>query len=292
MGIEITEELKNHPLYKYYELPIKPVPEDVAAKIMSLKYDNEDGLNIADINRMFDDGYLPCEFGLFKCPDGGSIMANLTDMPGVTPEMFDWWFAWHGLAPMRYKIWNHEDHYYVMTRNPEISSNKALSMKERYWNTIHDVQEDVGLGLEHIAINFRNPADIGFDQDFLGHDGGETWSKVTLTDLPNNNSGIDAVTLSDGRHVLIYNPVSVKAGKEMGPRTPLAIAVSNDGENWYKITEMGETSDSQGELSYPAIIQGANGHLYFTDTRLRQDIFFMEFTLKETPTELLKSHVF
>ena len=124
------------------------------------------------------------------------------------------------------------------------------------------------------------------------HDGGETWSKVTLTDLPNNNSGIDAVTLSDGRHVLIYNPVSVKAGKEMGPRTPLAIAVSNDGENWYKITEMGETSDSQGELSYPAIIQGANGHLYFTDTRLRQDIFFMEFTLKETPTELLKSHVF
>ena len=124
------------------------------------------------------------------------------------------------------------------------------------------------------------------------HDGGETWSEVTLTDLPNNNSGIDAVTLKDGRHVLVYNPVSVKAGKEMGPRTPLAIAVSNDGEHWYKITEMGETSDPDGEISYPAIIQGANGHLYFTDTRLRQDIFFMEFTLKETPTELLKSHVF
>ena len=124
------------------------------------------------------------------------------------------------------------------------------------------------------------------------HDGGETWSEVTLTDLPNNNSGIDAVTLRDGRHVLVYNPVSVKAGKEMGPRTPLAIAVSNDGERWYKITEMGETSDPDGEISYPAIIQGANGHLYFTDTRLRQDIFFMEFTLKETPTELLKSHVF
>ena len=111
MGIEITEELKNHPLYKYYELPIKPVPEDVAAKIMSLKYDNEDGLNIADINRMFDDGYLPCEFGLFKCPDGGSIMANLTDMPGVTPEMFDWWFAWHGLDTFRYVIWDKDDHY-------------------------------------------------------------------------------------------------------------------------------------------------------------------------------------
>ena len=124
------------------------------------------------------------------------------------------------------------------------------------------------------------------------HDGGETWSEVTLTDLPNNNSGIDAVTLNDGRHVLIYNPVSVKAGEEMGPRTPLAIAVSNDGENWYEITEIDETSDSKAELSYPAIIQGSNGHLYCTYTWLRQDIFFMEFSLKETPTKLLKSHVF
>ena len=124
------------------------------------------------------------------------------------------------------------------------------------------------------------------------HDGGETWSEVTLTDLPNNNSGIDAVTLNDGRHVLIYNPVSVKAGEEMGPRTPLAIAVSSDGENWYEITEIDETSDSKAELSYPAIIQGSNGHLYSTYTWLRQDIFFMEFSLKETPTKLLKSHVF
>ena len=124
------------------------------------------------------------------------------------------------------------------------------------------------------------------------HDGGETWSEVTLTDLPNNNSGIDAVTLNDGRHVLIYNPVSVKAGEEMGPRTPLAIAMSNDGENWYEITEIDETSDSKAELSYPAIIQGSNGHLYCAYTWLRQDIFFMEFSLKETPTKLLKSHVF
>lgn len=121
-------------------------------------------------------------------------------------------------------------------------------------------------------------------------DGGETWSEVTLTDLPNNNSGIDAVTLRDGRHVLVYNPVTVKPGKEMGPRSPLAIAVSNDGEHWYKISEMGETSDTQGELSYPAIIQGANGHLYMTHTWLRQGIFFEEITLKETPDKLLRTH--
>ena len=123
-------------------------------------------------------------------------------------------------------------------------------------------------------------------------DCGETWSEVKLTDLPNNNSGIDAVTLRDGRHVLVYNPVSVKAGKEMGPRTPLAVAVSDDGEHWYKITEMIESSAPQGELSYPAIIQGSDGHIYITSTWLRQCISLDDFTLKETPVELLKSHHF
>ena len=121
-------------------------------------------------------------------------------------------------------------------------------------------------------------------------DGGESWSEVTLTDLPNNNSGIDAVTLRDGRHVLVYNSVGVSPGQEMGPRTPLAVAVSDNAEHWYTIIEMGETSNPQGELSYPAIIQSANGHLYLTYTWLRQRIFFRDIFLKETPVELLKSH--
>lgn len=111
-------------------------------------------------------------------------------------------------------------------------------------------------------------------------DGGETWSEVTLTDLPNNNSGIDAVTLQDGRHVLVYNPVTVKPGNEMGPRTPLAVAFSDDGEHWRIITESKEDSDPQGELSYPAIIQGSNGHLYMTFTWLRKRIAFKDITLK------------
>ena len=169
MGIEITEELKNHPLYKYYELPIKPVPEDVAAKIMSLKYDNEDGLNIADINRMFDDGYLPCEFGLFKCPDGGSIMANLTDMPGVTPEMFDWWFAWHGLDTFRYVIWDKDDHYYCQSQSVEKNLDSSLSMKERYWDTWQDIKEALADGQPAVPVklHFVHPTEVGFDPEKL-----------------------------------------------------------------------------------------------------------------------------
>ena len=67
------------------------------------------------------------------------------------------------------------------------------------------------------------------------NDQGKTWSPLTPTNLPNNNSGTDAVTLKDGRQLIVYNhvlpPDSAKNGK--GARTPLNVAYSFDGKTWY-----------------------------------------------------------
>ena len=65
------------------------------------------------------------------------------------------------------------------------------------------------------------------------YDQGETWSEMTLSDLPNNNSGTDAVTLSDGRQFLVYNHVTPPGATGKGPRTPLNIALSKDGKEWF-----------------------------------------------------------
>lgn len=96
-------------------------------------------------------------------------MANLTKMPGVTPEMFDWWFAWHGLDTMRYIIWNKDDHYYCQTQNVEQALDDSLSWRERLWYTQHEVKEAFQPGMEPVPVHlkFVPPEVVGFDPEKL-----------------------------------------------------------------------------------------------------------------------------
>lgn len=109
-------------------------------------------------------------------------------------------------------------------------------------------------------------------------DGGDTWSKVTLTDMPNNQSGTDAVTLSDGRHVLIYNNFETIAGTKKGVRTPLSLAISDDGTNWRHLLTLEDSPI--GQYSYPSIIQGKDGSLQCIYTWRRDRISYKRVTLK------------
>lgn len=164
--VPLTEDEINSPLYKYYELPMTEADSSKYAAV-ALPFDMDKAHRVQDMNKLFDDGYLDMELGYCNLPDGTGVLANITQMPGVTPEMFDWWFAWHGVAPMRYKIWNPQQHYSCLTRNMDKALDRSLSMKERYWDTVHDVFEDVGNGPQPVVINFRNPVDIGFDPEKL-----------------------------------------------------------------------------------------------------------------------------
>ncbi len=104
-------------------------------------------------------------------------------------------------------------------------------------------------------------------------DGGRHWSKMTLLDVPNPNSGTDAVTLQDGRHLLVYNPT------QRG-RTPLSVAISKDGVHWKPIVVL---EDAPGEYSYPAVIQTRNGDIHITYTWKRQRIRHAVIRLADLP---------
>ncbi len=101
-------------------------------------------------------------------------------------------------------------------------------------------------------------------------DQGKTWSELSATALPNPNSGIDGVTLKDGRHLLVYNHVVTQPGK-WGDRAPLNVAISEDGKNW-KAALVLETGPASAEYSYPAVIQTRDGLVHITYTWNRKKV--------------------
>jgi predicted neuraminidase len=102
------------------------------------------------------------------------------------------------------------------------------------------------------------------------YDNGKTWSPLEKTNLPNNNSGTDAVTLKDGRQLLVYNHVLPPGNLAKGPRTPLNVAISKDGKNWFAALILEDSPISQ--YSYPAVIQSSDGLVHFIYTWRRQRI--------------------
>jgi predicted neuraminidase len=93
-------------------------------------------------------------------------------------------------------------------------------------------------------------------------DGGESWTPLAATELPNPDSGIDAVTLASGQALLAYN--HARSG-----RTPLNLALSDDGRRWSALAVL---EDEPGEFSYPAAIQARDGTVHVTYTWNRRRI--------------------
>jgi predicted neuraminidase len=94
-------------------------------------------------------------------------------------------------------------------------------------------------------------------------DEGRTWTPLALLELPNPNSGIDAVTLRDGRFLIVYNDTTTG-------RSPLNVAVSSDGHTWRSVLTL--ENEPGSEFSYPAVIQTSDGLVHITYTWKRTRI--------------------
>ncbi len=99
-------------------------------------------------------------------------------------------------------------------------------------------------------------------------DQGLTWSTPAPTSLPNPNSGIDGLTLADGRHLLVYNH-TVRGGPFPSGRQMLNVAMSSDGTRWRPFVTLERL---KGEYSYPAVIQTRDGRIHISYTYRRQTV--------------------
>ena len=185
----------------------------------------------------------------------------------------------------------------IQLENGHILSPTSTESKEDGWRIYLEISKD--LGLEWSKTNYLNdgvqfgaiqPAILNHGNGNLqllsrtkndviaenwSTDGGNTWSKMGATSLPNPNSGIDALTLKDGRNLLIYNPTS----KNWGDRVPLSIAMSEDGKEWKRILDLEpltQKTDKEGEeYSYPTAIQSANGLIHIVYTWNRKTVKYV-----------------
>ncbi len=131
----------------------------------------------------------------------------------------------------------------------------------------------VDLKGDHLRFYARSTAKTARVTVADSYDRGTTWTAARRLDVPNPNSGIDAIVLRDGRIVLVYN--NTTAG-----RTPLNLAVSTDGDHF----RMFKTLESApGEYSYPALVQGANGDLLITYTYNRRTIKYVRLPVADVP---------
>jgi predicted neuraminidase len=152
----------------------------------------------------------------------------------------------------------------------------------RTWTRIGPIQAPINgiiqpsvisLGGRRLRLYARSTQQIGKIMTATSEDAGLTWTPAHTIDVPNPNSGIDAVSLRDGRVVLVYN--NTPKG-----RTPLNLAVSKDGENFRMFRAL---ESEPGEYSYPALIQGRDGTLHLTYTWDRKRIKYVRIPLLEIP---------
>ena len=126
------------------------------------------------------------------------------------------------------------------------------------------IQPTVWAGPEGLIFLMRSST--GQAWRAVSTDDGATWSPAEETSLPNNNSGLCAARLPDGRVVCAHNTSVLP----WGPRNELAISVSTDeGRTWTRASVLdvlptptstitpgdgGVETDGEGELSYPTVI--------------------------------------
>jgi len=98
---------------------------------------------------------------------------------------------------------------------------------------------------------------------------GVSWSAPESLDLPNPDSGLAALRLSDGRVLLAFNDSA--AGRDN-----LRLAVSQDeGRTWRRVATPAE--EPGAEFSYPFLLQTRDGRIHLVYTWKRQGIKHVAF---------------
>ncbi len=178
-----VRDLAEKPYAKFWRPSLAPLTQRAAAAVTRGPVADHllPGIERAAGSLLADGPVL--EDGYALMADGSVHVAILTDMPGVTPAMVDWWFGWHSDSPERYKLWHPIAHVHARWKEapPHGTAGRA-----RYVGRTSIVDEYIGSELGRYAIRFVAPESLGFAANAFADERTATaiCARAGMADLP------------------------------------------------------------------------------------------------------------
>lgn len=152
----------SQPYAEFFQTHTQPIQAQAREALIAGPVASEYGPRLAElVDIMERPGYQPMESGYTLNADGHIVVSVLTRMPGVTGEMWDWWFGWHGTQTARYKLWHPEAHAFSALAEDR-SQDRTLTDRQRYIDNCSFVDEYLGESLTPLTVRFIDPQKVGF----------------------------------------------------------------------------------------------------------------------------------
>lgn len=181
--VELTEDQRRKSYSKYYYKDMEKIPQADLDIVNAGPIETKKAIPLSRAAELLNDGYLDEETGYCLMEDGTGLAATKVFMPGVTPEMIDWWFNWHVLDGLRYMIWCPVAHTGISAKTPEAHKDSSgVPLNERNVEKIHYPIEGFNVeGAVKVEIAFRKPDVFGITQEMIDKSTLATYQIATCT---------------------------------------------------------------------------------------------------------------
>ena len=121
---------------------------------------------VSEVNELLIREDLQKEAGYRKMEKGIWQVSMYCPMPGITPEMIQWWFWWHPQADERYQVWYPGAHHGIGYANKDREYFQTEQCPP-FQNNIQYPVETIGGSKMPLQIRFVTPEEFGFSRELM-----------------------------------------------------------------------------------------------------------------------------